>query len=106
LDHQHPQGHRARAPQPDHRADRRRGRLRPGPRRPLEEEEVTEEREITEQGPEIIDFATEDLAVIPPTCNDLQKAQAVTVRLRLSKDKLQEWVDEGVVILPANSRDR
>lgn len=67
---------------------------------PLEEEESTTEEEIVEEMPEIIDFATEDLAVIPPTCNDLQRAKAVCVRVRMSKSRVQELVDEGVFILP------
>jgi len=65
-----------------------------------EEEESTETEEVIEEGPEIVDFAVEDLAVIPPTCNDLQKARAVCLRLRLSKDRIEELVDEGVFILP------
>jgi hypothetical protein len=68
-----------------------------------DEEERTEEKEIVEQGPEIIDFATQDLSVIPPTCTDLQKAKAVTIRLRMSADKVQQVVDEGVFILPPDT---
>ena len=67
---------------------------------PSQEEEATEDEEIIEEGPEIVDFATDDLAVIPPTCNDLQKAKAAVVRLRLSKEAVQGMVDEGVFILP------
>ena len=67
---------------------------------PTTEDEDTEEEEVTEQGPDIVDFATEDLVVIPPTCNDLQKAHAVSLRLRLSPDKVREMVDEGVFVLP------
>lgn len=65
-----------------------------------EEEEDTEDEEIVTEGPEIVDFATEDLAVIPPTCEKLQKAHAVAVRLRLSKERFKAMVDEGVFILP------
>lgn len=65
-----------------------------------DEEEDLEERDITEEGPEITDFAVEDLAVIPPTCNDLQKAKAASLRLRLSKERVEQLVDEGVFILP------
>lgn len=68
-----------------------------------EPEEELEEEEIFREGPEVIDFATEDLAVVPPTCNDLQKARAVAVRLRMSAAKVQEMVDEGVFILPPGS---
>lgn len=67
---------------------------------PSQEEEATEDEEVVEEGPEIVDFSTDDLAVIPPTCNDLQKAKAAVVRLRLSKEAVQDMVDEGVFILP------
>ncbi len=70
---------------------------------PLSEEEATEEEDVIEEGPELVDFATEDLVVIPPTCNDLQKAKAVSIRLRMSADKVREMVDEGVFILPENT---
>lgn len=64
------------------------------------EEEDTETEEVIEEGPEIVDFSTEDLAVIPPTCNNLQAARAVALRLRMSKERVQEMVDEGAFILP------
>jgi hypothetical protein len=67
---------------------------------PTEEEDGTEETDILEEGPEVVDFATEDLAVVPPTCSDIEKAQVVALRLRMSKEKVKELVDEGVFILP------
>lgn len=63
-------------------------------------EEDLETEDVIEEGPEIVDFADEDLAVIPPTCKDLQKARAASIRLRMSEDKVQTMVDEGVFILP------
>lgn len=66
---------------------------------PTEEEDATEESEVLEEGPEVVDFATEDLAVVPPTCNDIEKADAVSLRLRLSKAKVQMLVSEGVFTL-------
>jgi hypothetical protein len=69
----------------------------------LDEEEDTEEEDVLEEGPEIVDFATEDLCVLPPTCTDLQKAHAVTVKLRLSKEAMERMVDEGVFVLPAGT---
>jgi hypothetical protein len=63
---------------------------------PGEEEEATEETDVLEEGPEVVDFATEDLAVVPPTCNDIEKAASVTIRLRLSKSKVESLVDEGI----------
>lgn len=67
---------------------------------PNEDEDTPEDEEVIEEGPEVVDFAVEDLAVIPPTCNDLQKARAVCLRLRLSKDAFQDLIDEGVCMLP------
>ena len=70
---------------------------------PQEEEEATETEDIVDEGPDIIDFATEDLAVVPPTCTNIQKAKAVSMRLRMSAEKVREMEDEGVFILPANT---
>lgn len=67
---------------------------------PTQDEEATETEDVTDAGPEIVDFATSDLAVLPPTCNDLQKAKAVIVRMRLSKEAVQNMVDAGDFILP------
>lgn len=68
-----------------------------------DEEESTQTEDICEEGPDIVDFADEDLAVVPPTCSNLQKARAVSIRLRMSEEKVQEMVDEGVFILPEGS---
>jgi hypothetical protein len=65
---------------------------------PNEEEDATEESDLLEEGPDIVDFATEDLAVVPPTCNDIERADAVSLRLRLSKDKTKQLIDQGVFI--------
>ena len=70
---------------------------------PTEEEEATESRDIMEEGPDVVDFATEDLAVVPPTCTDMEKAEAVSLRLRMSREKVEQMVDEGVFILPEKS---
>jgi hypothetical protein len=67
------------------------------------EDEETETEDVTEEGPEVIDFATEDLAVVPPTCDDLQMAKATSLRLRMSAEKVREMVDEGVFILPPDT---
>lgn len=78
-----------------------------GIRDPGEDEvEETEEEEITEEGPEVVDFSTQDIVVIPPTCTDLQKAKAVCVRIRLSAEAVQDKVDEGVFILPGKKGDQ
>lgn len=67
------------------------------------EEESEENDEILEQGPDIVDFATEDLAVIPPTVNNLDDAECTAIKLRLSKSKVQKMVDDGIFILPADT---
>lgn len=66
---------------------------------PGEEEEATEESDVLSECPVVVDFATEDLAVVPPTENDIEKALSVTLRLRLSKDKVKELIDEGVFVM-------
>jgi len=67
---------------------------------PGEEEEATEESDLLEEGPEVVDFATEDLAVVPPTCNDIERADCVAIRLRMSKDKVRQLIEEGVFVKP------
>ena len=66
---------------------------------PTEEEDATEESDVLEEGPEITDFADEDLAVVPPTCNDIEKADSVTLRLRMSLEKVEQMIEEGVFAL-------
>ncbi|CAB3720098.1 hypothetical protein LMG22037_04689 [Paraburkholderia phenoliruptrix] len=57
-----------------------------------------EQKDVIEEGPDIVPFATEDFAVYPPTCNDIQKATATAIKLRLSSDAIQQFVDEGVFV--------
>ncbi|MBN3809425.1 hypothetical protein [Paraburkholderia sp. Ac-20347] len=57
-----------------------------------------EQKEVTEEGPDVVPFATEDLAVYPPTCNDIQKATATAIKLRMSQDMLEQFVEEGVFV--------
>ncbi|EMN5130222.1 hypothetical protein RVV79_003338 [Burkholderia contaminans] len=57
-----------------------------------------ESKEVTTEGPDVVQFATEDLAVYPPTCNDIEKATATAIRLRLTIDDVQRFVDEGVFV--------
>lgn len=70
-----------------------------------DEEEELEEKDVVEEGPEIVPFADEDLAVIPPTCKNIQKAKIACMRLRMSEEKVQELADEGVFILPEGTAD-
>jgi hypothetical protein len=64
----------------------------------VEEEWDTEEREIVDEMPDITPMAVDDLAVYPPTVNDIERATATAVRLRLSKDSIQQFIDEGVFV--------
>ncbi len=70
---------------------------------PVEEKETVEDSETIEEGPVITDFATEDLVVIPPTFNDIEKAEIVCLRLRMDKEAVERLVDEGVFILKENT---
>ena len=63
-----------------------------------DEEDRTEEREIITEGPDIVPIATEDLAVYPPTVDNIEDSIASAVRLRMSKDKIQQMIDEGVFV--------
>ena len=64
----------------------------------LEEEWDLEEKEIVDEMPDITPLAVDDLAVYPPTVNDTERATATAVRLRLSKDSVQQFIDEGVFV--------
>lgn len=46
--------------------------------------------EVLEEGPEIVDVATEDLVVIPPTASSVEKADITCIKLRMSKDQVQK----------------
>src|SRR5882757_418581 len=63
-----------------------------------DDEYETKSEEVIEEGPDIVPFATEDLAVYPPTCNGIEEATATCIRLRMSKEKLEQLVDEGVFV--------
>lgn len=71
---------------------------------PTSEEDSEQDSDILEEGPVVVDFATEDLAVVPPTVNDLEEAEVAALKLRMSKDKVRQMVDEGVFILPEKGR--
>lgn len=71
-----------------------------------EAEEDTKTESVIDEGPDIVAFADEDLAVVPPTCSDLQKARAAAIRLRMSEDKFQQMVDEGVFVIPQSVRSK
>lgn len=68
-----------------------------------EPDEETKTRDVLTEGPDIIDFSTQDLAVYPPTVNDIDKAEATSLRLRMSKEKLKQMVDAGIFIVPEKS---
>lgn len=64
----------------------------------VDEEWDTEEKEIVDEMPDITPLSVDDVAVYPPTVNDIEKATATAVRLRLSKESVQQFVDEGVFV--------
>jgi hypothetical protein len=70
----------------------------------VEEEEIVDDK-VVEQGPTVTDFATEDMIVIPPTCNDIEKAAIVCQKLRLSKHQIEEMVKSGTFVLPDGADD-
>ena len=70
------------------------------------DEELVDDEIITE-GPDIVPFATEDLAVYPATADSTEKATATCIRLRMSQDALEQMVDEGVFVgVDAEELDR
>jgi hypothetical protein len=69
-----------------------------------EDVDETSDEEVIDVGPEITDFATEDLVVIPPTCNDIEKADIACLKLRMSKEKIQEMIDKGIFLMPAEDK--
>lgn len=58
--------------------------------------ESIENKEIIEEGPEVTVVASEDIAVYPPTVDDIDKAEATGVKLRLSHDRVLIMLEEGV----------
>src|ERR1700677_1228537 len=64
----------------------------------VDEEWDIEEKEIIDEMPDITPIAVDDLAVYPPTVNDLEKATATAIRLRLTKESVQQFIDENVFV--------
>ena len=65
---------------------------------PEKEDAKLETSDLVTEGPDIVPFATEDLAVYPPTASSVQEATAVAIKIRMSKDKIQQMKDEGVFV--------
>jgi hypothetical protein len=63
-----------------------------------EDEDQLEEKEIITEGPDICPLAVEDLAVYPPTVDNIEDSIASAVKLRMSKDKCQQMIDEGIFV--------
>jgi hypothetical protein len=72
---------------------------------PTEEEESLEENTVVEQGIELIDFAVEDLAVIPPTVNEIEKADIVALKMRMSKNQVQYMIDKEIFVIDDDDID-
>lgn len=67
---------------------------------PTSKTDQTEDQEITDEGPDVVDFAIQDLIVLPPTCNDIEKSDLSCLKLRMSKDAIQNMIDKKVFIMP------
>lgn len=63
-----------------------------------DEEEQLVDREIIVEGPDIVPLATEDVAIYPPTVDNVEDSIASCVRLRMSKQRVQQMIDEGVFV--------
>ena len=70
---------------------------------PSTQDDVLEDVEMTDEGPDIIDFATEDLVALPPTCNSIEESDLSCIRLRMSKDQVRRLVDDGIFHLASKS---
>lgn len=70
---------------------------------PTEKRDEIEETEVVTQGPDIVDFATEDFVVVPPTCTDLEKADISCLKLRMSKDQIKGLIKDGLFVLKDDS---
>jgi hypothetical protein len=64
----------------------------------VEMEWDVEDKTVVEEMPDVTPMAVDDLAVYPPTVNDIERATATAVRLRLSKESVQQFIDEGVFV--------
>ena len=71
---------------------------------PTDLEESEQTKEILEEGPDIVDVATEDLVVIPPTSASVEKADITCIKLRMSKDQVQKMIDEGIFSLDLEAK--
>lgn len=71
---------------------------------PNEEREETEDEEVMDEGPDVVDFATEDLVVIPPTVNDIEDADITCIKLRMSKDAVEKMIDEGIFLVDKDEK--
>lgn len=66
---------------------------------PTDKTEESDTEEVMDQGPVVVDIATEDLVVIPPTCNHIEDADITCVKLRMSKGQIQKMIDDGIFVL-------
>lgn len=64
---------------------------------PTDEEQDVEEVQEWISGPEVTCVATQDVVIIPPTA-DYQEADCTSVKCRLSKDRCEELIAEGVFV--------
>jgi len=70
---------------------------------PNEEVDELETTEVVDEGPDIVDFATEDFIVVPPTCTNLNKAEITCLKLRMSQEQIKGLMDEGIFVIDEES---
>lgn len=70
---------------------------------PTSEDEVIEDHEIEEEGPDLVDFAAEDLVVLPPNSPTIERSKVSCLKLRMTKDQVKKMVDEGIFVIKAES---
>lgn len=63
-----------------------------------------QDEEVTHEGIELVDFATEDLVVLPPT-STIDKCDISCLKLRMSKEQVKDMIDRGVFIDPGEDTD-
>lgn len=55
-----------------------------------------ESEEVIEQGPAVTVLDSRDLVILPASVDDIKDANIVSVALRLTKDRVEEYIDDGI----------
>jgi hypothetical protein len=62
---------------------------------PSEDYEDVEEEEYIQEGPTVEPFPVNDFVIIPPTANRVSRKTKVAIKLRLSKEAVEELIEKG-----------